>query len=88
MNTDEIIHKYYYNPRTGFSSATNLYKTIKEKQKGITLKTIKEFIERQQTHQIHTNKKTPLTEYNQIVVNGVGTWQLDLLDLSNYKTIQ
>ena len=73
MNTDEIIHKYYYNPRTGFTSAANLYKVIKEKHQGITLKAIKEFINKQQTHQIHTNKKIPLTEYNQIVVNGVGT---------------
>ena len=86
MNTEDLIKKYYYNPKTGFTSAANLYKVIKEKHQGITLRSIKDFINRQQTHQIHTNKKIPLTEYNQIVVNGVGTWQIDLLDLSNYRS--
>ena len=47
----------YYNPKTGYSSKDKLYRRAKELDDNITLKIIKEFLDRQPTAQITKQAK-------------------------------
>ena len=84
MTLEDIIKKAFYSPESGLVSARNLYKKLKPDNPKVTLKLITEFIKNQATNQIHAPKKIPLTEYHQIRAPGLGEFQLDILDLSNY----
>lgn len=53
---DQIISDYFYNPETGYTGANKLHKKIRQKYKGITLKNVKSFLERQKVVQV--NKKS------------------------------
>src|SRR5690242_12507209 len=81
---NEIIKRAFYDPQNGLISARNLYRKLKPNNPKITLKLITEFIKNQVTTQVHTAKKIPLNEYNEIRAPGLGEFQLDILDLSNY----
>ena len=76
------LYELYYNPKTGFTSARKLYLKL---NKQVPMSQIKAFLERQQVHQLHTEKKSnrafkPITVYS---VND--QWQIDLIDLSRYS---
>lgn len=79
-----VIHKYFYNPSNGFLSARALHSKIRLKNSSVKLKHVQEFISNQAVHQIHQRKRIPDQEFNQIRAPGLGQFQLDLLDLSNY----
>jgi hypothetical protein len=85
-SNEEIIKKYWEDPRTGFISAINLHKKIKPLYPNITLREIKEFINSQTTAQIHNQKKIKLEDYNQITAKTLGFFQIDIIDMSNYKS--
>ena len=82
---DKIIHDHYYNITIGLQSATALYRKLKPLHPQVTLAQIKEFVKHQETHQIHSIQKTPLSKFNQIRALGLGNLEIDLLDLSLYK---
>lgn len=82
---ESIIRQAYYDPEQGFQSAIKLYKKLRINHPEITLKQVKEFIKSQETNQIHAKQVIPEKEYNQIIAVGIGQFQCDLLDLSNYK---
>jgi hypothetical protein len=79
------LHEHYYNPRTGFRSAQKIYRALKPENPTLTLKTVKEFVNAQSTHQVHQVKRNSTNDYNQTLPNGFGELCTDLLDLSIYK---
>src|SRR4051812_24450550 len=79
-----VLRKSYYDPENGLTSAQKLYKKLKPKHPKVTLKLINDFINNQAVAQVHHKKVKP--EYNQILALGFGELQIDLLDLSEYKS--
>ena len=47
-----ILKELYYNPTYGLLSENNLYKKAKDKDKNITHALVKEFINKQEAHQL------------------------------------
>ena len=86
MRIEQIIKNAYYNPKTGFQSSAKLYKKLKIKYPEITHSKLSDVINAQQTHQIHTISKLTTEHYNQTKALGFGEIQMDLLDLSVYKS--
>lgn len=79
---NELLRKIYYDPKQGYSSATELYKRVKASgdtaAKGITTVMVKEFLEKQTIKQI---KKPKPRHY--ISISGDGhTYQADLMFLT------
>ena len=54
---EELLTDLYYNPKTGYSSKDKLYRRAKELDDNITLKIVKEFLDRQPTAQITKQTK-------------------------------
>jgi hypothetical protein len=83
---EKIIEEYYKNPRYGLSSANKLYEVLKAKNltwnidnisKGITLNNIKEWLSKQEIHQI---LKSRHSKYNSFVAeNPLDQFQIDLI---------
>ena len=49
--TDSTLQDIYYNPKTGYCGALELYRRAKKRSTAITLKAVKEFLERQSVAQ-------------------------------------
>lgn len=83
---EEILHKLYYDAQTGLQSKEKLYKKAKEMDKKITMKIVKEFLDKQATAQItkqHTIKKT---DYATIISPNVrNNFQMDIMYLPDNK---
>jgi hypothetical protein len=76
------LYELYYNPKTGFTSARKLYLKL---NKEVPISQIKEFLERQQVHQLHKDSRQ-IPTFSPIVVYSVNDqWQIDLIDLSKYS---
>ena len=76
------LYELYYNPKTGFTSARKLYLKL---NKEVPMSQIKEFLERQQVHQLHKDSRQ-IPTFSPIVVYSVNDqWQIDLIDLSKYS---
>jgi len=83
---EKIIEEYYKNPKYGLSSSAKLYEVLKSKgltwnidniSKGITLKNIKEWLSKQEIHQI---LKSRHSKYNSFVAeNPLDQFQIDLI---------
>ena len=78
------IYNAYYDPKTGFQSVEKLYRKLKDK--GITRKQIKDFINNQEVYQLHKQqhkitKFLPITSGHENEI-----MQLDLADLSDIST--
>ena len=50
--TDSTLQSIYYNPKTGYCGALELYRRAKKRSTTITLKAVKEWLERQKTAQV------------------------------------
>ena len=76
-----LLKSIYLNPRTGFKSIQNTYKTIKELYPDLKIKKkeVEEFIKNQSSHQVHTIQKINPKDYNQIVAQQIGFLQMDLI---------
>src|SRR6185503_12854411 len=87
-SNEEIFKKIYLNPRTGFQSAQNTYKKIKKDYPSfkITRKQVEEFIKNQSTAQIHGKQKVDVSDYNTIKARKIGMFQMDLIQMTNYKS--
>ena len=81
---EEIIEKYYRDPKYGLSSAIKLYEILKSKGltyatnlDGITLKNIKEWLAKQEVHQVSMGRHN---NYNSFVAEGpLEQFQIDLI---------
>lgn len=78
---EEKIAKAYYDPKTGYQSASKL----KNKLPGVPLKAIQEFIKNQSTsQQFHTRRQKyyfPITRGADVPFSRI---QIDLVDMDNY----
>ena len=72
--TDAILQNIYYDPKTGFGSIAELFR--RARSHGIQLKQVKEFMNRQETRQIHKKPSRRKTEMFKIEAPR-GTWQVD-----------
>jgi hypothetical protein len=75
------LYDFYYNPKTGFTSARKLYLKL---NKEVPMSQIKEFLERQQVHRLHKDSRQ-IPTFRFITVYSVNVqWQIELIDLSKY----
>jgi hypothetical protein len=83
---EALIKQYYYDPKTGFSSAQNLFKKMKADKHKVKLKDINEFIQKQETQQINRQTKRP-TAFNTIVSPGPKhNYQIDIMVYDRYQS--
>ena len=76
------MDKLYYNPKTGFTSARKLYLKL---NKEVPMSQIREFLERQQVHQLHKDSRQ-IPTFSPIVVYSVNDqWRIDLINWSKYS---
>ena len=81
MEKDEILKEIYYNPKTGLNGAKQLYLQVKDK--GISQKYVKEWLQRQEIHQIKTTKK----KYYNAIIGGDNDYQMDLMFFNSLKKV-
>ena len=82
---EKLLNVLYYSPSTGISSVKKLYEKVK--QRGITFQQVKDYISKQETHQIF--KKQPRSKnYFPIVAKYKNeVLQIDLADMSNISSV-
>jgi hypothetical protein len=78
---DELV-ELYYNPKLGLTSPYKLYIKLK---KCIPLKTIEEFIKKQESYQIKLQRNRPKSFKPMVVYSVNDQWQIDLCDFSKYS---
>ena len=79
-----ILKKIYYNPKTGFSSALELYTRARKQRNTIKLPFVKEWLSKQETQQIH--RKPIRRKAQQFSIEAKrGTWQADFTFTKNRK---
>jgi len=83
-NFDEILKKVYYDASKGFSSVQKIYKRVKEIDPSITIKIVKDFVQRQDTAQINKEVKKKKTKTFQHITGGIGHFQTDITDYPKY----
>ena len=80
---DEILKNIYYDVKTGYTSKEKLYKKAKGIDKNITLKNVKDFLDKQATYQI-TKQTKKEKEFNSIISPAIkNNYQMDLFFLLN-----
>jgi hypothetical protein len=79
------IQELFYNPKFGFRNAYTIYKKLKEKDKNIKYKDVKEFVDKQLTNQVNTQRKKP-KEYNSIFAPYPRFgYQIDIMNYDRYE---
>ena len=76
----ELLRKKYYDPKSGFISASKLYEKVKSK--GVTLKQVEDWLNKQES--VQTQKEVRKKEGFKIVGER-GDWQADLTFYEQYK---
>ena len=85
MDDQTLLQKIYYDAKTGYSGAVELYRRAKKKSSSITLRSVKEFLAKQETAQIFkgNNAKKETKQFH--IEAQRGTFQVDHCFLSNRK---
>jgi hypothetical protein len=89
---EEILKEFYYDPATGYTSAKELYKKVKESGHKVTHKMVSEFVKKQETAQINRPDRKP-TVFNSIISPAPrNNYQIDIMvydrySFNNYKYI-
>jgi transposase InsO family protein len=78
-----LLHKIYYNPKTGYGSANILYKQAHAKNEKITHKHVHDWLQKQELTQI--TRKPAKRQSMKIVSTNHKTFQADLAFLPKYK---
>jgi len=78
----EILRATYYNAKTGFGSAVDLYRKVR--LQNISMKQVKEFLSKQETHQTFKKPKARKAEMFKIEAER-GTWQVDFVYMKHRK---
>ena len=82
---EKLLNVLYYSPSTGISSAKKLYEKVK--QRGITFQQVKDYISKQEAHQIF-KKQSIIKNYFPIVAKYKNeVLQIDLADMSNISSV-
>jgi len=81
-DTDKILQATYYNAKTGFGSAVDLYRKVRLHK--ITMKQVREFLSKQETHQTFKKPKARKAEMFRIEAER-GTWQVDFVYMKHRK---
>lgn len=84
MDVNKLLHDTYYNPSTGLLSAQKLYQKLKKE--GITLKQVKEFLQKQETSQLYKPVTKTKVFFPIVAYEPNETIQCDLMDMSNIAT--
>ena len=79
-----IISKIYYNPKSGYIGIDKLYQKVKEKDNTITRTQIKNWLNKQETNQLHKQEPIKRSEMKQIV-GPIGSYQADLMFFPKWK---
>ncbi|GMF14287.1 unnamed protein product [Phytophthora lilii] len=74
---EALLEKLYYDPETGFISATALHKKVKEIDPSITLKQVKDWYKSKLDIQRHVEQKDSYDDFR-IASNNPNSWQIDL----------
>ena len=81
---DDQLKDLWYNLSTGFTSAIKLYKKARDLKYEVTLKQVKEWLLKQQSHQL-TKQVTKPKYYNSITAPAIrDNYQIDLLIYDRY----
>ena len=90
--TEALLSKISNDPKTGLSSADKLWRKAKKMAGAmgvspiITQKVVREFLDKQATTQI--NRAPRRKKFHNIIAHYVNNgWQMDLIDLSKYSSI-
>jgi hypothetical protein len=83
MNDEELLKKLYYKDLT-FGGVQNLYKKAKEAHPKITLKIVKEWLDKQQAAQLN-NKPVIKYDFKPIYSEQPYAFQIDLTFFPRYK---
>ena len=85
QDTNIVIDQYYRNPKFGFQSAAKLFHKLRNDNQNITLKQVKDYLNKQEDYQIMQEKKKP-TKYNSIVASDpLECVQLDLMVYDRFE---
>lgn len=79
---DNLLKSLYYNPESGLSGFNKLYKQAKAIDRSITMKDVKQWLEKQETNQILSKRKIK-HEYPITANWPFEKIQIDLMDMSN-----
>lgn len=79
----ETLRRLFYDPATGYLSASKLYQKAKPLDPTITHKLVKEFLSNQETQQIHQERRKSSKQYPLTAYQPFARLQIDLLDVSN-----
>ena len=79
---NKILQATYYDAKTGFGSAVDLYRKVR--LHNITMKRVKEFLSKQETHQKFKKPKARKAEMFKIEAER-GTWQVDFVYMKHRK---
>src|SRR5579862_3033906 len=83
---DKLLLDVYYDSPAAYSGVQNVYDEAKKRNKSITLKTVREFLSRQDAYTLHKDVKRRFHR-NQTRSAGIDThWQADLADLISLKS--
>ena len=77
---ENLIRKTFYDPKHGFVSAGKIWEKLKDK--GVTLKQVKEWMNKQESVQV---QKEPRKTVGFNIVGSAGDWQSDLTFYEQYK---
>jgi hypothetical protein len=81
----ETLKNVYYDTKTGFGGVDKLYRKVKELDPSITIKQVKDFLDKQESYQI-TKRSKPTKQFQSITAPYKGyNFQIDLLIYSNYE---
>lgn len=78
----ETLSKIYYNPETGLQRAKSLFDKAKQQLPGINQNTVKQWLSKQELHQIFSHKRAKKVPHIQSQFPNK-RWQIDLLDMQN-----
>jgi len=80
-----MLKQFFYDPRTGFLDADKLYRKLKPINNDITLKQVKDFVDKQFTYQVNKRQMKP-QKYNTITADYPRQkYQMDIIVYSRYK---
>jgi len=84
IETQTYLKELFYNPKFGLLSAEKLYKKVREDGRKITLKQIKEFMDKQEVNQVFKEDRRPEV-FTSIVADGVrDEYQMDIMVYDRY----
>jgi len=83
----DIIDKVYRSPKSGLIGVNELYRKVKEQNKHITIKQVREYLNNQYSKQIHKPIRKPKFYFPITSDDDNDIFQIDLMDMKNISTV-